>query len=328
MQFILRLVFATPEQLGWDETIRRIEPQNGLPIHYDIELNGKWYRTICLLSNVGAEALRGRGTRVWEVKELSEHNETVGPSLVLKDCWIDSTREPEGEILQAIRASAERRGPRYSSAINKYFMDTVDYGKVLVGGRPDHTLEVMRRGKAFPGKLERLAVKADPTEMKTVVSNLPVAGATPAPRKQEEAPLQYSAKVHHRTLFKQVGKRLTSLTSLSKVFKHLASVVAGSCAHFSLALPSFADSSTRLDGAAWQRTCPPRPEYRQHPRCHGGSEDDREDYGRRICQTSRRGRDSTWCTDGMLYGSSIPLVSVTQRHCLHIREPCSSWPPK
>ena len=72
------------------------------------ELRPRIFRTVELLSSVGAEHLRGRGTRVWKVHEV------VGERLseetyVLKDTWIDSDRMREGHIMAEIRNSATKK---------------------------------------------------------------------------------------------------------------------------------------------------------------------------------------------------------------------------
>ena len=86
VKFFLSLLYAEPHELGWDPTIKRISPRDvkGPAVQYDIKVGDVWYRTQRLLSNAGAEVLRGRGTRVWEARKLEfsvAQDNDVQPSL-------------------------------------------------------------------------------------------------------------------------------------------------------------------------------------------------------------------------------------------------------
>ena len=60
------------------------------------------YRTKRMISNIGADTLRGRGTRVWEAVELDGNDEEVevATTCVLKDSWVDVDRSRGGKILE------------------------------------------------------------------------------------------------------------------------------------------------------------------------------------------------------------------------------------
>lgn len=66
------------------------------------------FKTLDVLSNVGADAARGRATRVWMVEAVSRDGRRLQPpqTFVLKDNWVDSDREREGAILKEVRKSA------------------------------------------------------------------------------------------------------------------------------------------------------------------------------------------------------------------------------
>ncbi|KIP01957.1 hypothetical protein PHLGIDRAFT_96497, partial [Phlebiopsis gigantea 11061_1 CR5-6] len=145
VEFFLRIIFAQPHQLGWDDTIRRLPSEPQTPPRYDIDVNGKTYRTVRLLSNVGAEALRGRGTRVWEVRELSQNGEELDMPLVLKDSWVDSDCTREGEVLKNIR-SASNINVKLAVLVDITLLHTHDYGDVQVCGEDDDAHTVIRRG--------------------------------------------------------------------------------------------------------------------------------------------------------------------------------------
>lgn len=63
------------------------------------------YKTIKVLSALGAEAIRGRGTRVWTAREWTD-GDVSGEELALKDCWIDIDRDVEGEIMENVTKAA------------------------------------------------------------------------------------------------------------------------------------------------------------------------------------------------------------------------------
>ncbi|EKM48776.1 uncharacterized protein PHACADRAFT_132196 [Phanerochaete carnosa HHB-10118-sp] len=108
--FFLRILYAERHALGFDETIVRLPPGEGeSDVPYEIEVGGKWYRTQRLISAIGAESIRGRGTRVWEVKELDGPGGVeIGPCMVLKDGWPDYDRDREEVIHEKILDAAER----------------------------------------------------------------------------------------------------------------------------------------------------------------------------------------------------------------------------
>lgn len=72
------------------------------------------YKTVEMLSDIGAGSLRGRGTRVWKVVPFGKSPAgTAGGSkkaeLVLKDCWVDKGAGKEGDIITAILADAQKK---------------------------------------------------------------------------------------------------------------------------------------------------------------------------------------------------------------------------
>ena len=197
-----------------------------MPPRYDIELNGKTYRTVRLLSNAGAEALRGRGTRVWEVRELSESDEELDTPLVLKDSWVDTDRPREGKILEEIRG-ASRIEKCVEAIVDATLLHTHDYGDVKICGQDDDTHAIIRRGLDLSQHKNTMDIKADPTAHKKIISQMSPAGMSLLGKKRQAAHPQYGTKVHHRIVFQEVGIRMTEVESLAQVFLHLREVVAG-----------------------------------------------------------------------------------------------------
>ena len=98
IRFFMAILFASPEQLGWDPTMVR-DKNTG---QYDITVRGQdgteqVYRTLEFINTAKANTLLGRATRVARCLELGPDGQPVSDKAVaLKDCWIGATRAREG----------------------------------------------------------------------------------------------------------------------------------------------------------------------------------------------------------------------------------------
>jgi hypothetical protein len=106
VSFFVALASATPEQLGWDDTIRRVQAED--KIQYEITVGNQRYRTVRLIADFRANDLVSRATRVWEVKKMEcgqngYHVPPGTPSVVLKDLWINRAETQEALIIKQIR---------------------------------------------------------------------------------------------------------------------------------------------------------------------------------------------------------------------------------
>lgn len=112
--FILSIVYAEPQDVGFDPTMTLLKQEDGTA-RYDILVRSETgeeqlYRTLELLHNQGAEYLVGRGTRVWKAVKI-ENGEEVGEPVVLKDAWVDHHRKREGTINSSTQESDNLRSP-------------------------------------------------------------------------------------------------------------------------------------------------------------------------------------------------------------------------
>ncbi|EKM48777.1 uncharacterized protein PHACADRAFT_132197 [Phanerochaete carnosa HHB-10118-sp] len=225
IDFVLRISFARRDELGFDDTIVRLPTLDscGGP-QYEILVNKKWYRTQRLISNIGAEALRGRGTRVWEVRELDRRGgKEIGPRLVLKDSWVDADRDREATILENIRKSATTDVQR--EAFDTYLLHAKDSWDVrTAGNKVDSTRKVICR-RPLPPAMRAMAVKKYPDEDKTVDVTLPPQGAIAGTSSEGPGPVMFAAKVHHRILFGDVGKTIMEAGTLGAAFRVLANII-------------------------------------------------------------------------------------------------------
>ena len=148
-------MFASSEKLGYDPTIRPAsDPTSRIHNQYDIDVRhedpdhkGQFttstYRTRRLLSNIGAQAIRGRGTRVWEVAKMVEVVNADGTpagrvpedeTAVLKDSWIDDSREREAVIMKNLIDSAPAK---QREILIRHLLTVVCYGDVLIDNEKD-----------------------------------------------------------------------------------------------------------------------------------------------------------------------------------------------
>lgn len=85
------------------------------PLQYYITVNDSLgskhvYKTVDIESSIGAEALRGRGTRVWRAVPWDKSTSAqIGNPVALKDCWVDQTRALEGDVIHQLDTLADAR---------------------------------------------------------------------------------------------------------------------------------------------------------------------------------------------------------------------------
>ena len=221
-------MYADETQLGWDPTMQRESPREYVgDVQYTIECDGVTYRTVRLISDVGAEAIRGRGTRVWEVREVKKNGKEDPTPRVLKDSWVDADREREGKILESIREEAQGLPGDFN--FDKYFMRAKAHSDVYIDGVQDNTHLLIRRRGSLDGMLNEppLLIKSGPPKNSKLPSNAGTKGATQVP--EDDAPdlVEYSAKIHYRIVFTEVGTTIAEVDSLAAAMLAMTGVVKG-----------------------------------------------------------------------------------------------------
>lgn len=243
----LAFTYASHVDLGWDDTM--VLHWDGDTPQYDItvqpfpaspaedgsvlELKPRIFRTKELLSGVGAEHLRGRGTRVWAVNELVDGEVGEG-TFVLKDTWIDSDRMREGLITAEILKSVTNEEDK--ATVESAFLKTEMHGDVFVDGKVDRTLDGDFRGQLLNKHKPRFnfrqkTPKKVPTPSKsqssptdtnseTIKTNtkatvLPVGDHRDAVATEKPIqPIYYHSKTHYRIVFKELCRPLYKVASL------------------------------------------------------------------------------------------------------------------
>jgi hypothetical protein len=137
---VLEVFFARDVDLGRDPTVKRT--CDGSLAYYDItihvNINNKAieriYRTSQTLSDRSADALRGRGTRVFKAHLLDAEGKETGDAVVIKDVWSDSNRDREGDIMREICNEVSSEDV---IKLRKYLLTVECHGDVLINGKPD-----------------------------------------------------------------------------------------------------------------------------------------------------------------------------------------------
>ncbi|KAF8585411.1 hypothetical protein K439DRAFT_1343467, partial [Ramaria rubella] len=228
IRFFIACAYATEAELGWDPTVERIyvdgTPQYKFTVH-DIEGANHVetvFRTTRVLADFSADALRGRGTRVFEAFQLDGDSPDRTP-VVIKDSWVDVDRAKEGDIRSEFESEAEAED---KEKIQQYFMTILNHGEVVINGQADRTLDVMLRGQEVPEGSEFKLNRRDVT----TVSRPSSIGAHPSVPSLARAPhesVRYQHKVHYRIVFKEVGMPIHSVTDQLDIFQALEDATSG-----------------------------------------------------------------------------------------------------
>ncbi|KAF9245899.1 hypothetical protein BU15DRAFT_70959 [Melanogaster broomeanus] len=199
------LAFAEDHELGWDTSIRRVLYEG--TIQYLISINGIVYRTVGIISDFGAEAMRGR--------------------VIIKDTSRDSDRMPEDEILHDILADKKKFCEDAAAiAAKQHFLTVLDQDDVKIRGVADDTQHLLH-GKDLPDPL--LWYKVSPDHEPTLlphtfsVGNVPLPPARPINQRLGSQKIRH--KRHSRLVFDEIGQPIYTLDTLHDVAKTLDGAV-------------------------------------------------------------------------------------------------------
>lgn len=183
------------------------------------------YRAKDILSNVSADALRGRGTRVFKIRKV-ENGMEVGEELVLKDCWMDADRIREGGIMADILQDAA--GTLQEAVLKSGLLTVVMHGDVHINGELDRTISKDERRQLFAEDSLFLVHRSDANKekfnglLKQGLEERAVKGSHRSKsdyiHKSSLGPIMYCPKKHYRIVFKEACKPLFSEDILSRIF--------------------------------------------------------------------------------------------------------------
>ncbi|KAI0943406.1 hypothetical protein AcW1_002575 [Taiwanofungus camphoratus] len=232
--FFISLMYAKEHEIGWDPTMKFAKDGKGkIQYHsdgtprYDItvrtpEAEEVVYHTIGVLSDVGANAPLGRGTRVWEARKVVGNKEYSDP-VALKDSWIDSDRDREGDLSASLRDSASSEEDRED--IDARFLTVLHHGDVYIDGNADDTRTLMTRSMEIPSECSRYNVQISPEDILSGSNTGTGHYRTPQEYNQEMIEPMHHPKAHYRIVFKEVCKPLYKITSLALILKVLSHIL-------------------------------------------------------------------------------------------------------
>jgi len=223
------LAFAEDHELGWDPTIQRVLVDGG--IQYDISLQSpegliSVYRTTRIISDFGAEALRGRATRVFEAyprPDAAGSPPDTPKLVVIKDSWRDWDRKREDEIHAEIFSDLEKaKGTEAAKADMKDFLTIREAADVAIDGKKDdthlllhysplpqdcgwHTISVNR---AFSWTRRTSSEGCVPSDKSNSCRDTP-------------KPIKTQHRIHCRLVFEEVCTTLFELANLDDAFETL-----------------------------------------------------------------------------------------------------------
>ncbi|KAI0086022.1 hypothetical protein BDY19DRAFT_996208 [Irpex rosettiformis] len=248
--FFLSQMYAKRHQLGYDTTIRppsdvqlRVKNQWDIMVHYvddDEEGAGAGskrkrtrsrtrkqeitFRTTDLISSIGAEGVRGRGTRVWQGQTLvNGQMQPDSDEMVMKEYWVDSDRMREAEIRRRILKDAATEEDR--ELLKRHLLTPLYSGDVVVDGKLDTTDRLRNHATISEGdgfemiplirdskqpNPDHLVMEADKKAPQGSGAILPWAVSVPRVVILDD-------KSHHRIIFKEKGVTIEHLTTVSQV---------------------------------------------------------------------------------------------------------------
>lgn len=271
--FCLAVLFASTEDLGWDASMTRLSPMKDatkkqpgtetaatnpnqgattdaahprfiVDVRVDEQLTRRFV-TVSPLSMSGANGIFGRGTRVWEARELLEDGKESDTVVALKDYWVDVDGNREGDVVKSILDVAPDEAGR--AMLRDHIIDILCHGDVY----RKHTSIVKRDGQRSEAVNE--TVPTSTRDLKAAIarrnfavnlrrphgrpcqSNQPSSGEhTPVsassyfdvPALWQKRPL-LSVRFRNRLVMRQVGKPLHSEQSLRAIFSALHDVCFG-----------------------------------------------------------------------------------------------------
>ncbi|KAF8576696.1 hypothetical protein K439DRAFT_1397185 [Ramaria rubella] len=226
---VTSLALAGEASLGWDPTMRR-RPGGVFDIDVLSCITGQTetFTTKKVLADFGAEAMQGRGTRVFEA---TDHN---GATVVVKDCWRESDRAREGDIVRAIQERMQADPAIANQEDQGLFLSIICHGDVHIGGVADHTLDLIMHGTEVPNKCPSFKVtlpgdlppEATLRPSKGSVGSIPLVTARVKTLMGERRahPSEAPHRIHYRMVSAQLGEPVHKMRNLGAIFRVLKDI--------------------------------------------------------------------------------------------------------
>ncbi|KAG9022754.1 hypothetical protein FRB95_014238 [Tulasnella sp. JGI-2019a] len=238
IHLVSSLAFATKVDLGWDPTIVPIvqlgQIAYKITVHIDAGGEPEVFTSTKIISDYGAEATQGRGTRIYLARSDTDNNEVV-----IKDSWQDHNRTREGKIMEALMDDLKKIQGVDMDDVEKHFLKARCYGDVLIGSVVDSTLKIMHDIDVPADSLTLRIPPSDeltdlePKKGSASVGQVPLvrrtfggrANTTGAP--PQRVPYVMSHRVHHRIVFTERGRSLHEIHDPKQMLDVLVHIVRG-----------------------------------------------------------------------------------------------------
>ncbi|KAG8901345.1 hypothetical protein FRB99_005381 [Tulasnella sp. 403] len=103
ISIMIAFLFATPQELGYDDDIKRVWDDTG--IQYVYHIDDLYLKTVRCLDEPFGLCITGRATRVWEAKKVKSFVDLTPieqSTVVVRDVWLDVSTKTERQIQQEI----------------------------------------------------------------------------------------------------------------------------------------------------------------------------------------------------------------------------------
>lgn len=260
LRFFFAFLYADEVDVGWDPTVTCIWEDGSEKPQYLIDVQDdsttRTYKTLELVSSVGAEALHGRGTRVWRVVRYDRSAATVvdpQTEYILKDCWVDDTLEREGTILDKIIATAEtmaqqpraRKGKARAATQPLLSPEDLSLLKQSLLTYDVHGVVRLPTNDAADRTLDRKAIFPSDTPLHYIFEDTAATKKKQAAMDRRQAELKgewrnvreslkppqnvrlHNQKVHYRIVFRDVCEPLKDQRLLHEIFRFLGMALQG-----------------------------------------------------------------------------------------------------
>ncbi|KAG1847458.1 hypothetical protein C8R48DRAFT_615430 [Suillus tomentosus] len=202
--------------LGWDPTVERIYV--GGKMQYKFTVGDEVFTTTRELATYGADSMVGRGTRVYEATDAK------GKKVAIKDSWREIDRQSEGEILEKILASCEKKlGAEDFADAKRHFVGVRLWKDVTIDDASDETVNPVA-GDEYDGTWKWKHIDIGPILSErlhlSATGDVPDSGKLSAflpaqlgivRRKETRIP----QRVHARIVFHDVGVNVKDLVLIS-----------------------------------------------------------------------------------------------------------------
>lgn len=211
-----------------------------MPCQYEITVHDHLtnqpvvYRTLELLSDLAADGIVGRGTRVWSAYRKGSNRKDPVNIKVVKDYWVDVDRDREGDIYRAIRVDLGKSGlsPSEQQVLDHHLPTTDSDGNVLIGttlvSDVSPALEdcLLKGEQGIPATLDLADILLRPRKKPSETTpSSPYSESSYVDGFFPWKPLRLSPRIHYRVVYNELGHALHDEQSLPTAFRALQDVV-------------------------------------------------------------------------------------------------------